>query len=154
MKTALLAVLAVSIGFALIVVRGSSNTQEQPGFWEPTCDWPEPDSIREEAQRLDTELQRTHRFRENVEQIRLELLSGCLQLNEAASRLERAAQTDRPGYLLVIDSRFPGRPVREQLALALLSHLRTDAQFGTLSRAERDVVDWLFHEHDWLMRSH
>jgi hypothetical protein len=148
MLRALFAGLVVMFVFGSIVSRGATDDRERGTTRSPDYSWAEMADIFQQERCLDEAVDRLHIFRETMRQTREELLVGSLQLDEAALRVEKAAQANNPAFLQTISHLLPGRPNCEQLAFVLLSHLEFDVEHNLLNSAEKARVAELRQDYD------
>jgi hypothetical protein len=136
------------IGFAPFLFQSATEDLGRPAGRVAGYSWSEMMSIFQEEQQLDEAVERAQHFRETLRQLRQDLLAGALQLDEAASQLEAASQANNRLFLTAIGHNFPGRPVREQLSLVLLTHLELDVELDMLIPEERHRVAHLREEYE------
>jgi hypothetical protein len=147
-KRALFAGLVATFVYVLIVFRAHRDDRERVATRVPKYNLGEMIDIFQEEQRLDEAVDHLHLFRQTLRQTREELLKGSLQLDEAALRVEKAAQENNPAFFPVISDRFPGLPMREKLSLVLLSYLESDAEQNLLTPEEKRRVAELRQDYE------
>jgi hypothetical protein len=129
----------------LAAIAFSCNQCEQGG---PAYSWLEIRAILLEGERLEEVREGMRRYRAAMDEIKRDLLTGSLGLEEAGSRLEQAAREHNPRFITSLKRLYPDQPVREQLILTLLSHFRVDEKLGMLTAEEKERVDCLRREHE------
>lgn len=132
--------LLIGVGVFLVFVQ--TQGREAPGRPDAaTLTWDDLRAIHGEREVLQARCRGEQRFCACLNSVKRDLWAGKTTLAGAAAAVHEAARAHHQTFLAVLRSRYPGLPVREAVALVLLTHLREESRGGTGPAGRESVPD-------------